>query len=372
MRKSIVLTFTILLISTLSLPLFAKKTVTKGNYIITALNEKQEGTVKKILKKPFIIRVTDKKGTPIKGMRVEAILINADKKSTLLYDEATRKQKKLKKKTLIFDGKYFTDKNGEAKIRFRNGNSIKQYKIIAKVFEKNKITPIHTFKLTSMAIDIINIIFYVMGGLGLFLFGMKLLSDGLQGAAGNKMKSILGFLTKNKYMGVFVGFLVTAALQSSSVTTVMLVGFVNAGLIEFAQTIGIVMGANIGTTITGFIISLKVGAYALPIIGIGFTIFFMSKTKNLRFWGEVLLGFGILFLGLSTMGIMLKPLKASPTLSLFFVQFARYPILAVMAGMVITFLIQSSSATLGLIITLGITGLIDIQGAFALVLASIG
>ncbi|MCK4906922.1 MAG: Na/Pi cotransporter family protein [Spirochaetes bacterium] len=345
-------------------------------YIIKAFNKNQEGSINKLLKKPFIIKVTDKKGNPVPDMRIEAICIIGDKKSKLLNPEynlsqdkksVLKIQKHEKFKTSI---KLHTDKNGLSKFYFKNGAAIRQYKIIANIYTKQGYTTLETIEFTSMGIDITNILFYVLGGLGLFLFGMKLLSDGLQSTAGDRMKTILGFLSKNKYMGILVGFMVTAVLQSSSVTTVMLVGFVNAGLMSFAQTIGVIMGANIGTTITGFIISLKIGAFALPIIGIGFLISFLSKTRNIRFWGQVLLGFGILFLGLNTMGMMLKPLRDSVTLSNFFIQFATNPMLAVIAGMIVTFIIQSSSATLGLVITLGISGLIDIQGAFALVLGS--
>jgi len=141
------------------------------------------------------------------------------------------------------------------------------------------------------------IIFGVVGGLGLFLFGMKLLSEGFQKLAGTKLRQILKFLTNKTIVGIATGAVVTGIIQSSSATTVMVVGFVNAGLLALKQAIGVIMGANIGTTITAQIIAFKIDQYALPAIGLGFALFILAKRKNWKFWGEVLLGFGLLFLG---------------------------------------------------------------------------
>jgi len=343
-KHSLALLFIILLILPLSLQAAAK-------YSIKTVNQKQEGPTGTKMK-PFQIFVRDAFDRPVKGIRVESVCINMDKKAKLINP-------------LIY-----TDESGRAEVFFKNGTKTRQYKITTKIYAPRGYKPLKVIKFTSMAYSLTNIIFYVLGGLALFLFGMKLLSDGLQISAGDRMKSILAFLSRNKYLGVIVGFLVTAVLQSSSVTTVMLIGFVNAGIMSFIQSIGIIMGANIGTTITGFIISLKASSIAYPILISGFLLYFLGRTNKIKFMGQVFLGLGLVFIGLSTMASHVKPLKDSVTVSQFFVKFSVNPMLAVIAGMAVTFLIQSSSATLGLIITLGASGLIDVQGAFGLVLGS--
>ena len=338
------------LLVTAVLLLLASPALAAEKFTFKLENKHQEGPVGKKLTKPFIVILKDTKGNPLAGREIESVCINSDKKAKVLTPLVK------------------TDKNGMAKIFFKNGKSTKQYKIISRLITTGKPVKIATFK--SMAFSVKYIIFYVLGGLALFLFGMKLLSDGLQISAGNKMKSILAFLSKNKYLGVMVGFLVTAVLQSSSITTVMLIGFVNAGMMSFTQSIGIIMGANIGTTMTGFIISMKASQIMFPILIGGFLLNFLGKTNRIKFIGQVFLGLGLVFLGLSTMSTYVKPLKDSVTIFNFFVQFSSNPLLAIMAGMIVTFIIQSSSATLGLIITLGASGLIGVEGAFGLVLGS--
>ncbi|OIO39412.1 MAG: hypothetical protein AUJ75_01265 [Candidatus Omnitrophica bacterium CG1_02_49_10] len=212
------------------------------------------------------------------------------------------------------------------------------------------------------------IIFGLVGGLGLFLFGIKSLSEGLQKAAGSKIRQILKFLTKNALIGILVGTAVTALIQSSSATTVMVVGFVNATLMTLRQALGVIMGANIGTTVTAQIIAFKLDQYALPAIGIGFAFMAFGKRRNWRFWGQVLFGFGFLFLGMTIMKDTLKPLAGTEHVRNFFIVFSRYPILGVLAGMLVTFVVQSSSATIGLTMALAVSGLIDFPGAVSLVL----
>lgn len=345
MTKKILLSLALILL--LSVPMFATT-----SYTISAINKDQEGTTGDVIEKPFIVKVVDQKGNPVAGMRVESYCENAIKKAA------------------VKDPLVYTDKNGIAKIMFKNGGNIAFYKIVTKVFAPQGYKPLKVLKFTSMAINIRIILFYVFGGLALFLFGMKLLSDGLQSSSGSKMKSILGFLSKNKYMGILLGFVVTSILQSSSVTTVMLIGFVNAGIMTFAQTIGVILGANIGTTVTAFIISLKASQIAFPILVVGFLMNLLSKNSRTKFMGQVFLGLGLVFIGLMTMKSHVQPLKDSITISHFFVTFSTNTFLAIIAGMSVTFLIQSSSATLGLIITLGAAGLIDIQGALGLILGS--
>ncbi|MBU1027381.1 MAG: Na/Pi cotransporter family protein [Candidatus Margulisbacteria bacterium] len=214
------------------------------------------------------------------------------------------------------------------------------------------------------------IIFGVVGGLGLFLLGMKIMSEGLQKIAGKSLRKILEFLTKNTLMGVFVGTVVTAIVQSSSATTVMLIGFIQAGLMTLKQSIGVIYGANIGTTVTAQIIAFKIHKYALPAIGIGVFLNFFFPKRNWKNLGEVILGFGLLFFGLQVMTNVFGPLKSNPEFQQLFVTFGRSPILAVIAGAVLTMIVQSSSATTGIILVLAGVGLIDFKIGFVLILGT--
>jgi phosphate:Na+ symporter len=216
----------------------------------------------------------------------------------------------------------------------------------------------------------------VVGGLAIFLFGMQLMSEGLQKVAGPKMRSVLSAMTGNRFSGVGTGFLVTSAIQSSSATTVMLVGFVNAGLITLTQSIGVVMGANIGTTMTAWLVALlgfkvKIAAMALPAIAIGFFPRLFGA-RRMAEWAEVLLGFGVLFLGLDFMKDSLSALKESPTI-ISWMASTRADVLgwrlaAVGVGTVVTLIVQSSSATMAITMTLAAQGMIDLPTACALCL----
>lgn len=196
------------------------------------------------------------------------------------------------------------------------------------------------------------IIFGVAGGLALFIFGMNLMSDGLKKSAGERLRKILETLTKNPFIGMLVGTFVTAIIQSSSATTVMLVSFVNARLLTLPQAIGVIMGANIGTTMTAQLIAFRLGEYAYLIAAIGFGLFFFPKRKNLQYLGQIIFGFGVLFIGLNTMSAMLKPLAQSKVFTEMMVNFGKFPILGVGVGTLMTVVIQSSSATIGVLQTL--------------------
>src|SRR6056297_2313673 len=163
----------------------------------------------------------------------------------------------------------------------------------------------------------------LLGGLGLFIYGMKQMSEGLQKTAGKKLRHFLAAMTSKPIMGVGVGALVTSIIQSSSATTVMVVGFVNAGIMTLFQSIGVIMGANIGTTITAQLVAFKLGDYAFHAIAIGFFTYFFAKKENIKYLGQVLLGFGILFLGLNTMSETMKPLSESETFPILMEQFAQ-------------------------------------------------
>ena len=206
-------------------------------------------------------------------------------------------------------------------------------------------------------------LFQFFGGLGIFLFAIKYMGDGLQKAAGDKLRDILDKFTTNPFMGVLVGIVVTVLIQSSSGTTVITVGLVSAGFMTLRQAIGVIMGANIGTTITAFIIGLDVGAYALPIMAIGaFLIFFFKKNeaKNL---GEVIFGFGGLFLGLELMSGGMKPLRELESFAELTVSMSDQPILGVVVGTIFTLIVQSSSATVGILQGLYAENLVDLKAA---------
>ena len=220
--------------------------------------------------------------------------------------------------------------------------------------------------------DWTQIIFQSFGGLGLFLMGMKFMSEGMQKAAGDGLRKILNFLTSNRLMAIGVGFFITALIQSSSATTVMVVGFVNAALMSLTQAIGVILGANIGTTVTGWIIAFQIEKFSFPLISLGVVIRFFSKSEKWRYTGEILFGFGILFLGMQTMKAGVAPLRESQDFINFFTKvdgsgFSSI-ILGVVIGAVTTLIIQSSSATTGIIIALASQGLINFEGAVALVL----
>ncbi|WP_202078190.1 Na/Pi cotransporter family protein [Caldalkalibacillus salinus] len=208
-----------------------------------------------------------------------------------------------------------------------------------------------------------DIIFKFIGGLGIFLFGIKYMSDGLQKTAGDKMRSLLETYTSNPVMGVIVGIVVTILLQTSTGTTVMAIGLVNAGLMTLRQAIGVIMGANIGTTMTAFIIGIKIEEYALPIIAVGAFLIFFVKKKMYQYYGQVIFGFGMLFLGLSSMGGGLKPLRGLPIFEEFIVDLSHSPLLGVLVGTVFTVIVQSSSATIGILQTLADEGMIELVPA---------
>jgi phosphate:Na+ symporter len=207
------------------------------------------------------------------------------------------------------------------------------------------------------------IVFGFVGGLGLFIYGMRAMGDGLQKAAGDRMRRLLEVLTRNPFLGVIVGSVVTAVIQSSSATTVMVVGFVNAGLMTLPQAVGVIMGANIGTTITAQLIAFKLTDYALPAVGLGVGFYIFGSRRFYRDWGQVVFGFGCLFLGMQTMGKALEPLRHWPQFYEMTVAFSHHPVLGVLTGALMTALIQSSSATIGILQALAGQGLIPLSVA---------
>ncbi|QUH24635.1 Na/Pi cotransporter family protein [Serpentinicella alkaliphila] len=204
-------------------------------------------------------------------------------------------------------------------------------------------------------------LFGVLGGLGLFLYGMNVMSTGLQKAAGDKLKSIISLLTSSKIMSVLVGAGVTAIVQSSSATTVMVVGFVNAGMMKLTQAVGLIMGANIGTTITAQVITFKIDKYAPIIVGISVGVWLFTSNRKVKQIAEAFIGFGILFIGMKFMGDALRPLRAYQPFKDLLVSFGEHPFLGILAGFAITVAVQSSSASTGILLALAMEGLIPIS-----------
>lgn len=207
-----------------------------------------------------------------------------------------------------------------------------------------------------------------LGGIALFLYGMQLMGDGLQKAAGAKLQKILEVMTGRLPLGVLLGAVVTAVLQASGATTVMTVGLVNAGLLTLKQGFGIIMGANIGTTMTAQLIAFKLSDYVTVLIFIGFLVQLLSKRRRGKYLGQVLLGFGILMLGMDMMGKAVMPLRDYPGFVDFIGAFSDNPILGVGVGIIMTVLIQSSSATIGILIAMASQGLIPLEGAIPVLL----
>lgn len=219
--------------------------------------------------------------------------------------------------------------------------------------------------------EMVQMIITLFGGLAMFIYGMNLMSDGLQKSAGDKMRKVLAMLTRNPVFGIMAGALVTAVLQSSSATTVMVIGFVSAGLMKLPQAISIIMGANIGTTITAQLIAFKIGDYAWLFVAIGFIMYFFIKKKEIiSYIGQTIFAFGILFVGINIMGDTMKPLASSQVFVDLMLQVQNIPVLGVVLGTLMTVVVQSSSATIAVLQNLastagpdGISSIIGLQGA---------
>ena len=221
----------------------------------------------------------------------------------------------------------------------------------------------------------LNIIIPFAGGLGMFIYGMQIMAQGLENAAGNRMKSLLEVLTKNKLMGVLLGAAITAVIQSSSATTVMVVGFVNAGIMNLTQAMGVIMGANVGTTVTGWLVSSVEWAEFLspaklaPIAVIaGVVIMLTGKRRSSKEIANIIVGFGLLFIGITTMSSAVEPLKDSEAFCNIFVKLGQSPLLGIFAGALVTAVIQSSSASVGILQSLAAAGLVPFSAAIYIIM----
>lgn len=325
----------------------------------------QEGRVGSVLSDPLSVKLVKPDGTPATDVPVYFSMVSCPGKTPsgkVVTPFAT------------------TDKTGKAETFVQLGQDTGAYNVAVEVADPKSDFFIRSSQVRVMGIDVLAVTLSVIGGLAFFIFGMKLMGDGLQKVAGENMKRILQFFSKNGLIAIIAGTLVTGVIQSSSATTVMVIGFINAGLLTLSQSIGIIFGANIGTTVTAQIISFKLDALALPAVAIGFLVM-LASSRVIKGWGETILGFGLLFFGMTMMSEELKMLGTFPSFVNCFRAFDCAPepggfmpfgavLGAILIGMIATFVIQSSSAAMGIVLALGAGGLINFYTAVPLLLGT--
>ncbi|KAA3611147.1 MAG: Na/Pi cotransporter family protein [Calditrichaeota bacterium] len=315
-------------------------------------------TINEKTKQPIRVQVLDSKNTPVSNVSVHFLFIKgpAKQKGALLETEVIQ-----------------TDEKGIAENYITLGNKSGIYEFSARIYNAAPNNDIVYFRIHGRESKwVFFLVIGLLGGLALFLFGMEMMSEGMKKSAGSNLRSILSTLTNNRFIAVGVGTFVTMIIQSSSATTVMLVSFVQAQLMTFGQSLGIILGADIGTTITAQLIAFKLTDYALLMIGVGFLIFFFGKSQKYKNIGETILGFGMLFFGMKIMSDAMYPLRTYiPFIDLLLT--LENPLLGLLVGTVFTALIQSSSAFTGIIIILGTQGLITLEAGIPLLFgANIG
>jgi len=306
---------------------------------------------------PIQIQVTDSKGKPAVGVPVVFEVIEKPGKA---HGEAL--------------GKSIVETNAEgiASNTFVLGDHDGDYIIIARAEHMTGDTP-HVVVRAQRTMWYLFLAIGLFGGLGIFLYGMNLGAGGLQKAAGDRLRGILSVLTSNRFLGLLVGIVVTAIVQSSSATSVMVVGLVSSSLMTLQQAIGVLMGAHIGTTITVQLIAFNVSDYSLLLVGGGFLITLITKRKFYIYMGEIILGFGFIFFGMAVMSQSIAPLKSMPAFIQWLIKFGESPVLGILASTAFTAIIQSSGATIGLCVVLAGEGLLSLQSAMPLVFgANIG
>ncbi|MCQ2378497.1 MAG: Na/Pi cotransporter family protein [Victivallaceae bacterium] len=329
-----------------------------------------EGTAGSVPREPVCIHLSDAEGKPLVGVPVVFPL-------TGTAEGAVTTAK-------IQYPRTFTDAEGNASTRVRLGRKTGAYRLNIDVDAPEHGCRIRGKQITLMGIDPLHVAITVIGGLAIFIFGMQLMSTGLKNCAGENMRKILQFFASNRVVALFAGIAVTAVLQSSSATSVMAVGFINAGLLTLKQALGIIFGASIGTTVMAQIISFNLSALALPAVIIG-VMLILSSHRKVRNWGSMVLGFGMLFFGMTMMSSELKILGEMPTLQNAFHLFDCAPkepgkfmpfgaiLGAVLIGIVVTIIIQSSGAFAGIVLALASGGLINFYTSMSMLLgANIG
>ncbi|MDD3155107.1 MAG: Na/Pi cotransporter family protein [Victivallaceae bacterium] len=325
----------------------------------------QEGGTNSKLSKPLKVHLVDDQGAPASDIPV--------------YFELKGAADGRKSSAKVQPSMMRTNEHGEAFAQITTGKKTGAYEVAVEVAAPEKNYFLRSRTVRVMGVNVFTVVMTVLGGLTIFVFGMKLMSDGLQKIAGESMKKLLQFFASNSFVAVIAGALVTAVIQSSSATTVMVIGFINAGLLQLTQAIGIIFGANIGTTITAQIISFNLNAFALPAITIGFCVA-MARRRFIKGWGESILGFGMIFFGMSMMSNELKVLGEFPSFIAFFQTFDCAPVNgvmpigavlgAVLIGAIATAMIQASAAAMGILLALSAGGLINFYTAVPLLLGT--
>jgi len=338
-------------------PRGAKFRITSG---VKIFGNAQGGSAGSTLDDPLSVQVFDSSDRPVPGVRV-FFCIEGDGRGASLTCGHTQ-----------------TDKQGLASTYLVLPESTGKVHVTAEISDPERVYVARGIRFEAMALNKPLMFLTLLGGLAIFIFGMKQMSEGLQRVAGEKLKWILKMFTRNRFIAVAVGAVVTALIQSSSACTVMTVGFVNAGLLTLMQAVGVVLGAGIGTTVTGQIISLKLTDLAFPAIVVGLIIMMVVRDRTRKFWGQAIMGFGLLFLGMSIMSVTLKPLSEFHLFDSFFQGFNCTPVdgvipigsvlYALFVGTAVTVIVQSSSATIGLTMALAGGGLIDFYTAVPIVL----
>lgn len=331
---------------------------------VSVLGNHQETVAGSCLPAPMSVVVTDTDGAPLSDVPVHFRLSSRPGRGGTVSPSLVK-----------------TDAAGSACADLKTASGCTgRYEVTAEIDDPARGLRTRGFVLEGLAIDRFSLIFGVLGGLGIFIFGMKLMSEGLQAIAGPRLKTVLQFFARNAFVGVLAGAGITALIQSSSACTVMVVGFVNAGLLTLQQSLGIIFGAAIGTTVTGQMVSLKLDTLALPAIAVGVTMALAARRSMTRNLAQTLIGFGLLFLGMTMMSDQLKELSHFPSFVRFFSMFDCEPratgglmpwtaVLGALAiGTVLTMVVQSSSATIGLTIALATSGLLNFYTAVPLIL----
>ncbi len=300
---------------------------------------------------PIRVEVKDQNGQPAVGLKV--------------CFEVVEKPSKAKGESLSHP-EAVTDTLGVAETRFIVGDAAGDYVVIARTDRMAGPTPSILVR-AQKTLWWMFLAIGLFGGLGIFLYGMGLGSNGLQKIAGERLRTILAALTSNRFMGVVVGIVVTAIVQSSSATSVMVVGLVSSALMTLRQAIGVLMGAHIGTAITVQLIAFNISDYSLLLVGAGFLMTLVTKRKFYIYLGEIILGFGFIFFGMAVMSQAIHPLKSMPAFAQWLIEFGQNPILGILASAAFTAIIQSSGATIGLCVVMASEGLLSLQSAMPLV-----
>jgi phosphate:Na+ symporter len=316
--------------------------------------DRQHHLAQKPLPKPFVVVVTNQQGEPVVG-------------ATVYFEMAQMPDGSWKYEVVPPVAK--TDSIGQATCYFTLGTAVGEYQVSARIVTTEADSFVLFTAYARKSNWVTMLVVGLLGGLALFLMGIRLMSSGFKHSAGERIRAILGKLSKNRLYATGFGAFITMVTQSSSATVVMLMGFVQSGLIRFNQTIGMIFGAAIGTTITVQLISFRIADYSLLIIALGFVLNSFSKRESLKFTGEALLGFGILFYGMHIMGEAMSPLRTyDPFIDL--LANLKQPILGILAGIFFTALIQSSAAFIGILLTLASQGLISLEASVPLMMGA--